>query len=95
MNQKFLCRICLKNVARSKILLIVTFVIYGFISNATTSQNIAIGNFKKIRIMEYKKCINNAALFSQLSGNQIKILMLGSLITSSKQIIQKKPNDFF
>ena len=72
-----------------------TFVIYGFISNATTSQNIAIGNFKKIRIMEYKKCINNAALFLQLSGNQIKILMLGSLITSSKQIIQKKPNDFF
>ena len=45
--------------------------------------------------MEYKKCINNAALFSQLPGNQIKILMLGSLITSSKQIIQKKPNDFF
>ena len=44
-----------------------------------------------------KKCIKNIVPFSQLSDNQINNLMLGSLMTSPKQIIQENqvifPND--
>ena len=58
----------------------VTFMILGFTSNAATSQNWAIGNYKM-----YK----SIATFSQLSDNQINNLVLGNLTTSSKQIIQE------
>ena len=58
----------------------VTFMILGFTSNATTSQNWAIGNYKM-----YK----SIATFSQLSDNQINNLVLGNLTTNSKQIIQE------
>ena len=47
MNQKFPCSICSKNVAKNHNAM--TFVIYGFISNATTSQSIVIENYKMIR----------------------------------------------
>ena len=44
-----------------------------------------------------KKCIKNIVPFSQFSDNQINYLILGSLMTSPKQIMKKNqlifPND--
>ena len=57
-----------------------TFVIYGFISNATTSQSIAIENYKMIR---NHGIVKNIEPFSQLSENQINNLMLGSITKNS------------
>ena len=79
-------------------LFVVTFVFYGFISNATTSQNIIIGNYRTVSNHGIaKKCIKNIVSFSPLSDNQISNLMLRSLMTSPKQITQEKqvifPND--
>ena len=75
----------------------VTFVIYGFISNATRLQNIAIGNYKIKEPWCFKKFIKYIVPFSQLSNNQINNLVLGSLIANAKQIIQENqvifPND--
>ena len=45
-----------------------TFVIYGFLLNATTSQSIAIENYKMIR---NHGIVKNIVPFSQLSENQI------------------------
>ena len=49
MNQKLTCSIYPKNVAKITMLFAVTFVIYGFILNATTSQSIGIENYKIIK----------------------------------------------
>ena len=98
MNQKFPCSIVLKVLLKITMLIAVTFVTYGFISNATTSQSIAIC-YRKLEKDPWccKKCIKNIVPFSQLLNNQINNLMLGSLMTSPKQIIQENqeifPND--
>ena len=51
----------------------VTFLIYGFIPNVTTSQSIAIENYKMIRNNAIaKNVVKNIVPFSQLSHNQNK-----------------------
>ena len=74
----------------------VTFVIYGFISNATT-QSIAMENYKMITESYCIIFMKTIVPFSKLSDNQTNNLMLGSLTTSTKQITQENqvifPND--
>ena len=74
----------------------VTFVIYGFISNATT-QSIAMENYKMIKESYCIIFMKTIVPFSKLSDNQTNNLMLGSLTTSTKQITQENqvifPND--
>ena len=68
----------------------VTFVIYGFMSNATTSKY----HYRKLQNdtepWYCKKCVKNIVPFSQLSDNQIyNLMMLGSLMTSPKKSYKK------
>ena len=64
----------------------VTFVIYGFISNATTSQNIALGN---CIVKNIWKILYLFHTFQINKSNQINNLVLVSLMANPKKSYKK------
>ena len=90
MNQKFPCSICPKNVAKNHNAVccdICNLWVCIKCNNITKYCYRKLQNDKKPWYC--KKCIKNIVPFSQLSDSQVNKLMLGTLMTSPKQIIQE------
>ena len=90
MNQNHICSICPKNDAKNPNALccdICNLSVYIKFNIITNNFYIKLQNDKET--WNFKKCIKNNVPLSQLSDNQINNLMLGSLMTSPKQITQE------
>ena len=101
MNKKFPCRICPKNVAKNHNA-VCCDICNLWVHIKWVHNNITRYCYRKLQNSKEpwypKKCIKNIAPLSQLPDNQINNnLMLESLMTCQKQIIQENqvifPND--
>ena len=96
MSQKFPCSICPKNVSKNHNAVccdICNLWVHIKCNNVTKYCYRKLQNDREPWYC--KKCIKNTVPFSQLSDNQINNLMLGSLMTSRKQIIQENQVIFY
>ena len=90
MNQNHICSICPKNDAKNPNAVccdICSLSVHIKFNIITYNFYRKLGNDKET--WNFKKCIKIIVPLSQLSDNQINNLILGSLMTSPKQITQE------
>ena len=90
MNQNHICSICPKNDAKNPNAVccdICNLSVHIKFNIITYNFYRKLGNDKET--WNFKKCIKIIVSLSQLSDNQINNLILGSLMTSPKQITQE------